>query len=145
VLRGIHYQVNKPQGKLVRVAYGAVLDIAVDLRRSSPTYGRHVAVEFAGDHGKALWVPEGFGHAFLALTETVGFAYKVTDYHSPDSERIILWNDPELGIPWPVDEESVVVSEKDAMGRRCPRATSSPERLSVLSSSDVVDAQTISS
>jgi dTDP-4-dehydrorhamnose 3,5-epimerase len=122
VLRGIHYQVNKPQGKLVRVAYGAVLDIAVDLRRSSPTYGRHVAVELAGDHGKELWVPEGFGHAFLALTETVGFAYKVTDYRSPDGERTIRWNDPELAIPWPVDEDSVLVSEKDGNGAELAQA-----------------------
>lgn len=106
VRRGIHYQVNKPQGKLVRVAYGA----------PSSTYDRHVAVELAGDHGKELWVPEGFGHAFLALTETVGFAYKVTDYRTPDAERTILWNGTELAIPWLVDEQRVLLSEKDGNG-----------------------------
>ena len=117
VLRGIHYQVIQPQGKLVRVAYGAVLDVAVDLRRSSPTFGRHVAVELTAERGEMLWIPVGFGHAFLALTEEVGFAYKVTDYYSAAGERTILWNDPELAIPWPIRPEDVIVSEKDAQGK----------------------------
>jgi len=116
VLRGIHYQVNKPQGKLVRVAYGAVLDVAVDLRRSSSTYGKHVAVELCAGLGNMLWIPEGFGHGFLALTETVGFAYKVTDYYSPAAERTIVWNDPDIAIDWPVCEACVLVSEKDQKG-----------------------------
>ena len=116
VLRGIHYQLNHPQGKLVRVAYGAVLDIAVDLRRSSPTYGQHVAVELTADLGNMLWIPEGFGHAFLALTDNVCFAYKVTDYYSPSGERTIRWNDPKLGIDWPVCGDCVLVSEKDQKG-----------------------------
>jgi dTDP-4-dehydrorhamnose 3,5-epimerase len=116
VLRGIHYQVNKPQGKLVRVAYGAVLDVAVDLRRSSSTYGKHVAVELCADLGNMLWVPEGFGHGFLALTDSVGFAYKVTDYYSPAAERTIVWNDPNIAIDWPVCEACVLVSEKDQKG-----------------------------
>ena len=117
VLRGIHYQVIQPQGKLVRVAYGAALDVAVDLRRSSPTFGKHEAVELSGENGSMLWIPEGFGHAFLSLTETVGFAYKVTDYYSPAGERTILWNDPELGIKWPVAASDAIVSEKDARGK----------------------------
>jgi dTDP-4-dehydrorhamnose 3,5-epimerase len=116
VLRGIHYQVMQPQGKLVRVAYGAALDVAVDLRRSSPMFGKHVAVELTGENGAMLWIPEGFGHAFLALSETVGFAYKVTDYYSPAGERTIRWNDPEIGISWPVDAAEVIVSEKDQKG-----------------------------
>jgi dTDP-4-dehydrorhamnose 3,5-epimerase len=116
VLRGIHYQVIQPQGKLVRVAYGRALDVAVDLRRGSPNFGRHAARELTGENGEMLWIPEGFGHAFLALTETVGFAYKVTDYYSPAGERTILWNDPELAIAWPVKASDVLVSAKDAQG-----------------------------
>jgi dTDP-4-dehydrorhamnose 3,5-epimerase len=116
VLRGIHYQVIQPQGKLVRVVYGAALDVAIDLRRSSPAFAKHVAVELTEDNGAMLWIPPGFGHAFLALTDSVGFAYKVTDYYSPAGERTILWNDPDLAIPWPVDAASVIVSEKDNQG-----------------------------
>jgi dTDP-4-dehydrorhamnose 3,5-epimerase len=116
VLRGIHYQITQPQGKLVRVAHGAVLDVAVDLRRSSLYFGRHVAVELTGETGAMLWIPAGFGHAFLALTEEVGFAYKVTDYYSPSAERTIAWNDPDLAIPWPVDTESLIISDKDRKG-----------------------------
>jgi len=116
VLRGIHYQVLQPQGKLVRVAVGAALDVAVDLRRSSPTFGRHVAVELTAESGEMLWIPVGFGHAFLALTETVGFAYKTTNYYCREGERTIRWNDPDLSIPWPVRAEEAIVSEKDAQG-----------------------------
>jgi dTDP-4-dehydrorhamnose 3,5-epimerase len=115
-VRGIHYQVIQPQGKLVRVTHGAVLDIAVDLRRNSPNFGKHVAVELDGESGRMLWIPVGFGHAFLVLTESAGFAYKVTDYYSPAGERTIVWNDAELGIPWPVDAKDAVVSEKDKAG-----------------------------
>lgn len=117
VLRGIHYQIDRPQGKLVRVTHGAVLDVAVDLRRSSPDFGRHMVVELNGKDGKMLWIPEGFGHAFLVLSEEAGFAYKVTDEYSPAGERTILWNDPELGIAWPVTAGDVVVSAKDAAGK----------------------------
>ncbi len=116
VLRGIHYQVTQPQGKLVRVAYGAALDIAVDLRRSSPHFGRHVAVELSEENARMFWIPRGFGHAFLALSEKVGFAYKATDYYSPAGERTIRWNDPDLSIPWPVEAESLIVSAKDQQG-----------------------------
>jgi len=108
--------VIQPQGKLVRVAYGAALDVAVDLRRSSPSFGRHVAVELTGENGQMMWIPAGFGHAFLARTDTVGFAYKVTDYYSPAGERTILWNDPDLAIPWPVNAADIIVSEKDSQG-----------------------------
>ena len=116
VLRGIHYQISQPQGKLVRVTHGAVLDVAVDLRRSSPTFARHVAVELSGENGEMLWIPEGFGHAFLVLSEVAGFAYKVTDYYSPAAERTVLWNDPDLAISWPIAAEAAVVSEKDRLG-----------------------------
>jgi dTDP-4-dehydrorhamnose 3,5-epimerase len=116
VLRGIHYQITQAQGKLVRVTHGAALDVAVDLRRSSPNFGRHVAVELDGEVGAMLWIPVGFGHAFLALTEEVGFAYKVTDYYSPAGERTIAWNDPDLAIPWPVAQQSLIISGKDRKG-----------------------------
>lgn len=117
VLRGIHYQIVQPQGKLVWVAHGAVLDVAVDLRKGSPHFGRHVAVELSGGSGEMLWIPQGFGHAFLALSEVAGFAYKVTDYHSVAGERTIAWNDPDLAIPWPVKTEDVIVSAKDLAGK----------------------------
>ena len=115
VLRGVHYQITQPQGKLVRVAYGEAYDVAVDLRRGSPNFGRHVAVELTAENGEMLWIPEGFGHAFLALAD-VGFAYKVTDYYSPADERTILWSDPDLAIPWPVRAGAVIVSDKDNKG-----------------------------
>lgn len=116
VIRGIHYQVGQPQGKLVRVTHGAVMDVVVDLRRSSPTFAKHIAVELTGENGAMLWIPEGFGHAFVALSEVAGFAYKVTDYYSPAGERTIAWNDPELAIAWPVAAEDAIVSEKDRKG-----------------------------
>lgn len=116
VVRGIHYQIIQPQGKLVRVAYGAVLDVAVDLRRSSPTFGHHVAVELTAEKGEMLWIPAGFGHAFVVLTEEAGFAYKVTDYYSAGGERTILWNDPDLAISWPIDASRAIVSGKDSQG-----------------------------
>ena len=116
VLRGIHYQITQPQGKLVRVTHGVALDVAVDIRRSSSTFAKHVAVELSAETGEMLWIPEGFGHAFLALTDQVGFAYKVTDYYFPAGERTILWNDPELAIPWPIDAKQAIVSDKDQGG-----------------------------
>jgi dTDP-4-dehydrorhamnose 3,5-epimerase len=117
VLRGIHYQIEQPQGKLVRVTHGAVLDVAVDLRRSSPAFGKHVAVELSGENGKLLWIPQGFGHAFLVLSEVAGFAYKVTGYYSAPRERTVRWNDPDLAISWPISPEDVVISDKDREGR----------------------------
>src|SRR5580698_2530257 len=116
VLRGIHYQVIQPQGKLVRVTHGAVLDVAVDLRRGSPAFGKHTAIELSGERAEVLWIPEGFGHAFLVLSEVAGFAYKVTDYYSPAGERTILWNDPNLAIPWPITAEEAIISDKDRIG-----------------------------
>ena len=90
--------------------------VAIDLRRSSPVFGRHVAVELDSEKGEMLWIPPGFGHAFLALTEVVGLAYKVTDYYSPASERTIAWNDPDLQIPWPIDAGTAIISDKDRRG-----------------------------
>lgn len=116
VLRGIHYQITQPQGKLVRVTHGMVLDVAVDLRRSSPHFGQHLAMELSGEDGKMLWIPGGFGHAFLVLSDEAGFAYKVTDYYSPAAERTIRWNDQDLGIFWPITAEEAIVSQKDRAG-----------------------------
>jgi dTDP-4-dehydrorhamnose 3,5-epimerase len=116
VLRGIHYQTVQPQGKLVRVTHGRVLDVAVDLRRSSATFGKHVAFELNGETAEMVWIPEGFGHGFLVLSETAGFTYKVTDYYSPAGERTILWSDPDLAIPWPIAPEELVISAKDRVG-----------------------------
>lgn len=115
VLRGMHYQITQPQGKLIRVVYGAVLDVAIDLRRSSPNFGKHVAVELSGENGVMLWIPPGFGHGFLALAD-VGFAYKVTEYYSPAAERTIRWNDPDVAIPWPADPKNIIISDRDAEG-----------------------------
>lgn len=116
VVRGIHYQITQAQGKLVRVTYGAVFDVAIDLRRSSPTFGRHVGVELSEENGAMLWIPPGFGHAFAVLSEKAGFAYKVTDYYSPSGERTIRWNDPGLAIVWPIPQDQAIVSEKDQQG-----------------------------
>lgn len=116
VLRGIHYQVIQPQGKLVRATRGAILDVAVDLRRSSPTFAKHVAVELDDENGEMLWIPVGFGHAFLALSDVVGVAYKITDGYSPAGERTVLWNDPDISIRWPVAQEELILSEKDRKG-----------------------------
>ena len=122
VLRGIHYQITQPQGKLVRVTHGAVLDVAIDLRRSSPAFGKHFGIELNGESGDMLWIPPGFGHAFLALTDQVGFAYKVTDYYSPVGERTIVWNDPDLAISWPVNASDIIISEKDSKGKTLAEA-----------------------
>ncbi len=101
VLRGLHYQIQQPQGKLVRVVKGAVFDVAVDIRKSSPTFGQWVGVELTEDNHKQLWVPPGFAHGFLVLSETADFLYKTTDYYAPTHERSIAWNDPAVGIAWP--------------------------------------------
>lgn len=101
VLRGLHYQIQQPQGKLVRVVQGAVFDVAVDIRRSSPTFGQHVSVELSAENKRIFWVPEGFAHGFLVLSDTAEFLYKTTDYWAPEFERSIAWNDPALHIQWP--------------------------------------------
>ena len=103
VLRGLHYQIQHPQGKLVRVVQGAVFDVAVDIRASSPTFGQHVGVELSAENKRMLWVPEGFAHGFVTISDTAEFLYKTTDYYAPQFERGIAWNDPNLGIQWPID------------------------------------------
>lgn len=116
VVRGLHYQVIQPQAKLVRATSGSVLDVAVDLRRSSPHFGKHVAIELTAENGEMLYIPVGFGHGFVALTENVGLAYKVTDSYCPAGERTLLWNDPELAIDWPVSDSVAILSDKDRKG-----------------------------
>ncbi|WP_447955893.1 dTDP-4-dehydrorhamnose 3,5-epimerase [Vreelandella sp. EE7] len=113
VLRGIHYQLEQPQGKLVRVVHGSVWDVAVDLRRESSQFGKWVGVELSADNNRQLWVPEGFGHAFVVLSETADFLYKTTDYYHPASERSIRFDDPELGIEWPKLPVEFALSDKD--------------------------------
>jgi dTDP-4-dehydrorhamnose 3,5-epimerase len=113
VLRGIHYQVNRPQGKLVRAVAGTVLDVAVDLRRSSPRFGRWVAVELSEDNQRQLWVPPGFGHGFSVRSEAATFLYKTTDYWFAEHERVLRWNDPQLGIDWGL-VGAPVLAAKDA-------------------------------
>jgi dTDP-4-dehydrorhamnose 3,5-epimerase len=103
VLRGLHYQLQQPQGKLVRVIAGEVYDVAVDLRQDSSTFGQHVATVLSAENNEIFWVPPGFAHGFLVLSEKAEFVYKCTTYYAPDDEHSILWNDPELGIPWPLD------------------------------------------
>jgi dTDP-4-dehydrorhamnose 3,5-epimerase len=114
-LRGIHYQVGKPQGKLVRVVDGAVFDVAVDLRRSSRGFGRWTGAVLSAENRHQLWIPAGFGHAFLVLSESAGFEYSCTDYYAPDLERQIRWDDPDIGIEWPLEDGvAPVMSQKDA-------------------------------
>lgn len=102
VLRGLHYQIQQPQGKLVRVVAGAVFDVAVDIRRSSPSFGQWVGLELSAENKKMLWVPPGFAHGFLVLSDGTEFLYKTTDYYAPSSERAIAWDDPQIGIAWPL-------------------------------------------
>ena len=115
VLRGIHYQLQKPQGKLVRVLRGEVFDVAVDLRRRSATFGRWYGATLSAENRRLLWVPPGFGHAFLVLSEFAEFAYKATEFYAPEHERTIQWNDRALGVNWPVEGEPIL-SGKDAVG-----------------------------
>jgi dTDP-4-dehydrorhamnose 3,5-epimerase len=110
VLRGLHYQVRQAQGKLVRVISGEVFDVAVDLRRSSPTFGRAVASNLDAASRRMAWIPPGFAHGFLVLSEYAEFLYKATDYYAPDHERVLLWNDPALGIRWPVQGEPTLAA-----------------------------------
>ena len=115
VLRGLHYQVKQPQGKLVRVVVGEVFDVAVDVRRSSPTFGKWVGVHLSAENKRMFWVPKGFAHGFLVLSDYAEFLYKTTDFYAPEYERSILWNDPGLGITWPLDGQPVL-SAKDMAG-----------------------------
>lgn len=117
VLRGLHYQIQQPQGKLVRVISGRVFDVAVDLRRSSPTCGQWCGVELDADHPRMLWVPPGFAHGFYVLSDQAEFVYKCTDYYAPEHERVVRWDDPEIGIAWPLrDGVETVLSDKDRAG-----------------------------
>ena len=116
VLRGLHYQVPHPQGKLVRVTRGEVFDVAVDLRRASPTFGRWVGEVLSAEHRQQLWIPEGFAHGFLVLSPEAEFLYKTTDYYHPESEHCIRWDDPALAIAWPQLGAPPSVSGKDAAG-----------------------------
>ncbi len=116
VLRGLHYQMEKTQGKLVRVCHGAVFDVAVDLRQSSSTFGQSVSVELSAENKKQLWIPPGFAHGFLVLSETAEFLYKTTDYWHAASEKCIVWNDPDLNIQWPDVGMDPILNPKDAAG-----------------------------
>ncbi len=115
VLRGLHYQIRQPQGKLVRAVMGGIFDVAVDIRRSSPTFGKSVCVELSAENKRLVWIPAGFAHGFLALSDGTEVLYKSTDYYAPEHERCLLWNDPDIGIEWPL-AGAPLVSEKDARG-----------------------------
>ncbi len=118
VLRGLHYQIRKPQGKLVSVVVGEVFDVAVDLRRSSPTFGRWVGVTLSAENHCQMWVPPGFAHGFYVLSEWAEVAYKVTDFYDPQGERTLIWNDPQVGIAWPLPAgQPPILSPKDAQGK----------------------------
>ena len=117
VLRGLHYQIRQPQGKLVRVILGEVFDVAVDLRRGSPSFGRWTGVHLSAENKRQFWVPPGFGHGFVVLSEAAEFLYLTTDYYAPEHERAIIWNDPDLAIAWPI-EAAPLLSPKDAEAPR---------------------------
>jgi dTDP-4-dehydrorhamnose 3,5-epimerase len=116
VLRGLHYQIRQPQGKLLRVVNGEVFDVAVDIRKSSPTFGRAVWATISAENKRMLWVPAGLAHGFLVVSESADVLYKTTDYWAPEFERTIRWDDPELGIPWPLQGVAPTLSAKDAKG-----------------------------
>lgn len=125
VLRGIHYQIQQAQGKLVRVTQGAVYDVAVDLRKSSPTFGQWVGAELSAENKHQLWVPPGFGHGFVVLSDTAEFLYKTTDFYAPEHERCIIWNDPTLAIDWRI-QDAPKLSAKDSQGKSLSEATVYP-------------------
>jgi dTDP-4-dehydrorhamnose 3,5-epimerase len=122
VLRGLHYQIKQPQGKLVRVVRGKVFDVAVDLRRASTTFGKWVGVELSEENNRQLWIPPGFGHGFVVLSDSADFLYKTTDYWAPEHERCIVWNDPDLAIDWQLDGIVPQLSVKDQQGKRFAEA-----------------------
>ena len=117
-MRGLHYRIRRPQGKLVRAVRGEIYDVAVDLRRSSPTFGRWTAARLSAENKRQLWVPAGFAHGFYVLSEWADVVYKVTDFYVPGAERTLIWNDPAIGIEWPLlDGKAPVLSDKDAEGK----------------------------
>jgi dTDP-4-dehydrorhamnose 3,5-epimerase len=122
VLRGLHYQLRQPQGKLVRVTAGAVFDVAVDLREGSPRFGQWAGVELSSENFRQLWVPEGFAHGFLVLSESAEVLYKTTDYYAPEHERCVRWDDPSIGIAWPDLGVAPILSAKDQQGRSLAEA-----------------------
>jgi len=117
VLRGLHYQIQQAQGKLVRAVVGEVFDVAVDIRRSSPTFGQWVGCSLSAENKRQLWVPPGFAHGFIVVSEIAEVLYKTTDYYAPQYERSILWNDPDLAIDWPLNGEQPTLSKKDKDGQ----------------------------
>jgi len=117
VLRGLHYQIQQPQGKLVRATVGEVLDVVVDIRKGSPTFGKSETVVLSADNKRMLWVPPGFAHGFVVLSETAEFLYKTTDYYAPEFERSLLWNDPALGIDWQLNGATPLLAAKDQAGK----------------------------
>lgn len=117
VLRGLHYQIRQPQGKLVRVTVGEAFDVAVDIRKDSPTFGKWVGINLSAENKRIAWIPSGFAHGFVVLSEYAEFLYKATDYYAPEYERSIVWNDPDIAIDWPMQGEPVL-SEKDKEGQR---------------------------
>jgi dTDP-4-dehydrorhamnose 3,5-epimerase len=121
VLRGLHYQIKQPQGKLVRVVAGTVFDVAVDLRRSSPNFGKWVGETLSSDNRRMLWIPPGFAHGFVVISDYAEFLYKTTDYWAPEYERTIIWNDPDLAIAWPISGAPTLAA-KDASARRLSEA-----------------------
>lgn len=125
VLRGLHYQITNPQGKLVRVTSGSVFDVAVDMRRSSPAFGKWFGVELSAENKRQVWIPPGFAHGFLVTSEGAEFLYKTTDYYYPEHERSLLWNDPDIGIDWPLLREPLL-AKKDAEGLPLARAEAFP-------------------
>lgn len=118
VVRGLHYQIQQPQGKLVRVVRGSIFDVAVDLRRSSPTFGRWVGTEISEENRRQFWIPPGFAHGFFVRSMTAEVLYKATDYYAPQHERTLLWNDPDIGIAWPHWDDDPLLSDKDLRGLR---------------------------
>lgn len=125
VLRGMHYQIQQPQGKLVRVTSGAVYDVALDLRRGSPTFGQWYGVELSAENKRQLWIPAGFAHGYAVISDMAEFQYKTTDYWAPEFERSVIWNDPEVGIAWPLDGEPLL-SAKDKGGVPLAQAETFP-------------------
>ena len=121
VLRGLHYQIKQPQAKLVRVIAGDVFDVAVDMRKSSATFGKWTGTILSAENKRQLWIPEGFAHGFLVLSDSADFVYKATDYYAPEHERSVIWNDSDIGIEWPLQGEPILAA-KDRLGKRLAEA-----------------------